>query len=274
VSRLLAAIDAGDKPMIGMIALAPLPGSSRYDGRSIDDAVRAATAEAAILVGAGFDAVMVQNLGDLPVAQRAAPAQIAWMTRLVAAVASSCEVPIGLNLLENDAEAMLAVVSATDADFVRIKVFTGAVLTPSGIEHGQAFEAMRARTSWKLDVALLADVHDRTGIPLATAGLADDLRTTFAIGGADGVVLTGRTRAETVEYLSIARSTVPGRPLIIGGGVNAGNVAELLELADAAIVSSALKSNDTMFGTLDADKARAFMHAVRAARSRAGGVRP
>ncbi len=267
MSRLLTAIANGDKPVIGMIALGPLPGGSRYRGGSIDDLLRAALTEAGTLVAAGFDALMVQNLGDLPVAHHVAGVQIAWMTRVVAAIGAAHGTPIGLNFLENDAEAMLAVASAAAVDFVRIKVFTGAVLTPSGVEHGQAFAALRARNAWGLDdVALLADVHDRTGVPLATAGLTDDLRTAFAIGGADGVVLTGRTHAQTLAFLTTARAAFPARPFIVGGGVDAANAAELLALADAAIVSSALKTDGTMFGSLDAAKARAFVTAIREVR--------
>ena len=42
--------------------------------------------------------------------------------------------PVGLNMLENDAEAMIAVASAAGADFVRIKIYVGAMVTPFGVE--------------------------------------------------------------------------------------------------------------------------------------------
>ena len=38
---------------------------------------------------------------------------------------------------------MFAVATAAGADFVRIKVYIGAMVTPGGIETGRAFEAIR-----------------------------------------------------------------------------------------------------------------------------------
>jgi membrane complex biogenesis BtpA family protein len=268
MSALLAAIASGAKPMIGMIQLRPLAGSSRYCGAPLGEVEHDALEQAEILHAAGFAFLMVQNLGDLPVGLRAAPAQIAWMTRLAVAIRRAVDLPLGLNLLENDVDAMFAVASAAQLDFVRIKVFVGAMVTPSGIESGRAFEAVRARTALRADdVAIVADVHDRTGTPVASSGLADDLRAAFAIGGADVVVLTGRSHAETMAMLTTARATMPAAPIVVGGGVGVGNVAEIAALADGAIVSSALKRDNDLFGRLDPERARAFVAAARAARA-------
>jgi membrane complex biogenesis BtpA family protein len=157
VSALLAAISAGVKPMIGMVSLRPLAGGSRFRDGSLTDVLRDACAQAEILSEAGFDLLMVQNLGDLPVGTRASAVQVAWMTRIANEVRLRSRLPVGLNLLESDVEAMFAVASAAELDFVRVKVFVGASLTPAGIEVGRAFEAQRARTSWRADeVAIFA----------------------------------------------------------------------------------------------------------------------
>ena len=269
MSELLAAIAAGAKPLIGMVQLRPLAGSSRHRAEPLAGVLEHALAQAATLVAAGFDWLMVQNLGDLPVASQAAPAQVAWMTRIAHEIRRTHGRPVGVNLLENDAEAMFAVASAADLDFVRIKVFVGAMLTPAGIEAGQAFAAVRARTAWGADrVAIFADVHDRTGVPVATAGLADDVRTAFAIGGADGVVLTGRSHRETLDFLATARDAVPGRPVLVGGGVSAGTLCEIVRCADGAIVGSALKTDGDLFGEIDPERARDFMLAAAHLRSK------
>lgn len=267
MSELLAAIAGGTKPMIGVIALRPLAGGSRYRNGSLAEVLGHALAQAAILRAAGFAFLMVQNLGDLPVGGHASGVQIAWMTRIATEIRRETRLPVGLNLLENDAEAMFAVASAAELDFVRIKVFVGAMLTPAGIESGRAFEAVRARTSWGADnVAIFADVHDRTGVPLATAGLADDLRTAFEIGGADGVVLTGRSHRETMDFLVTARAAFPSRVLLAGGGVSAATIAEITALADGAIVASALKHDGNLFGEVEPRRARDFIAAVTALR--------
>ena len=178
MSALLELMKSGHKAMIGMVQLGPLPGSSRYRGGNIDDLMAPALEDAECLAKNGFDAVMVQNLGDLPVDKTVSQVQVAWMTpRIGAEVRRRCGAPVGVNFLENDADAMFAVASAADIDFVRIKIFVGAMVTPFGIEDGQAFAAQRARNAWNAEhVAIFADVHDRTGTPLASGGLAEDLR--------------------------------------------------------------------------------------------------
>jgi uncharacterized protein len=268
MGKLLSLIKAGGKPVIGMVQLDALAGSSRYTGGGIDGILRGALDEARLLAENGVDALMVQNLGDLPVASSATSAQVAWMTRATTEICSSFGGPVGLNLLENDAEAMFAVASAAGADFVRIKVYVGAMLTPFGIESGQAFAAIRARNAcYAMNVAIFADVHDRTGVPLASGGFAEDLDYAVRLGGADGLVLTGKSYGQTLELIGIARKQLGDVPILAGGGVTATNFAEVVRVADGAIVSSSLKDSAGPFGKFVQAKIRAFMEEAGRVRS-------
>ena len=267
MSELLALLKAGRKPVVGMVQLGALPGGSRYRGAILDDVLHPALAEAQILAENGVDALLVQNLGDVPTALEAAKVQVAWMTRITAEVRTKFGKPVGLNLLENDGEAMLAIASAAGADFVRIKIFVGAMLTPFGVEQGQAFAAIRTRTAWNVEnVAIFADVHDRTGRSLVENNFEDDLDYAVRLGAADGLVLTGKTYAQTHEFIKTARNKVGNVPILVGGGVTAENVAEVNAVADGVIVSSSLKGSKTAFGTFDPAKVKAFMAAARAVR--------
>lgn len=265
MSELLAMLKDGRKPVIGMVQLGALPGSSRYRGAKMEAVLQSAMAEAQILAENGVDVLMVQNLGDVPTDLHATKVQVAWMTRVTAEVRRVFGKPVGLNLLENDAEAMFAIASAADADFVRIKIFVGAMLTPFGVEQAQAFSAIRARTSWNAEkVAIFADVHDRTGRSLVENNFEDDLDYAVRLGTADGIVLTGKSYSQTHELIQTARRKVGNIPILVGGGVTAENVAEVNAVADGVIVSSSLKGSDTAFGTFDAAKVQSFMKAARA----------
>lgn len=264
MSVLLSEIRAGRKPIIGMVQLPPLPGSSRYTRGQMSDVLSAALEEAEVLSANGIDALMVQNLGDLPVSHRASATQVAWMTRVTGEVVSRCGCPVGLNLLENDSEAMFAVASAAGADFVRIKVFVGAMMTPFGVETGQAFAAIRARNGCDAaHVAIFADVHDRTGNPIASGGFAEDVDFAVRLGGADGLVLTGKSYEQTLELIAAARKQVGQVPILVGGGVTAKNLAEVARVADGAIVSSSLKNSSTAFGQFDPVKVKEFMEQAK-----------
>ncbi len=264
MSELLRLLHAGKKPVVGMVQLAALPGGSRYRDATIDGVLERALAEAEILAANGIDAMMVQNLGDIPVDTKVALVQATWMTRVVAEIRRRFGVPVGLNMLENDAEAMFAVASASGADFVRIKIYVGAMVTPFGVETAQAFAAIRARTEWRADdVAILADVHDRTGVPLVPDNLEGDLDAAVRLGAADALVLTGKSYAQTHDFIAAARRTVGAVPILVGGSVTAENVAEVNAVADGTIVSSSLKGSNTAFGRFDPAKVQSFMAAAR-----------
>ncbi|MCB1487960.1 MAG: BtpA/SgcQ family protein [Bauldia sp.] len=257
-------IAGGRKPVIGMIQLAPLPDSSRWRGGALESVLEPALAEAELLATNGVDALMVQNLGDIPVAHKVTGAQVAWMTRIVAEITNRYDVPVGLNLLENDSEAMFAVATAADVDFVRIKILVGAMMTPFGIETGQSHTAIKARTRWSGDrISIFADVHDRTGTPIATGGFAEDLDFAVRLGGADGLVLTGKNHGETMDYIKQARKLLGSVPILVGGSVNADNWHEVTSVADGAIVSSSLKSSGAATGTFDPEKIRKFMASAK-----------
>ena len=272
MSRLLTLLRDGTRPIVGMVQLPALPGSSRYQGGRLDDVLETARAETRSLVAVGVDALIIQNLGDLPVDHSATPAQVAWMTRAAAQVAEEARVPVGLNFLENDVEAMFACASAANLDFVRIKVFVGVMITPSGMESGAAFRAQKARHTLRAEqqIAILADVHDRTGIPLGGRAIDEDIREAVDLGGADALVLTGSTFEESKAYLAIGKRKAPGTPRVLGGSATAGNIREVFDIADGAIVSSSLKDSGTAFGKIDPAKAAEFMEAVRLARKEVG----
>lgn len=266
MSELLDIIATGKKPVIGMVQLPPLAGGSGYRGGGFADVMEAALSEASVLAENGVDSLMVQNLGDIPVDMHATGVQIAWMTAVTAELRRRYKLPVGLNLLENDAEAMFAIASAADADFVRIKIYVGAMMTPFGLETAQAHKAIKARNAWNADkVAIFADVHDRTGTPVASGGFIEDVEFAVRLGGADGLVLTGKTYPQTLEMVSQARAKYPSVPILVGGSVTAANFAETMTNASGAIVSTAMKGSGSAVGRFVPEKVKEFMTAAREA---------
>lgn len=269
MSELLSLVRSGGKPVVGMVQLPALAGGANYRGESFASVLEAGMDEARILAENGLDVLMVQNLGDIPVAMHASAVQVAWMTRVIAEVRNAFGKPVGLNLLENDAEAMFAIASASGADFVRIKIYVGAMMTPFGMETAQAHNAIKARTAWSADnVAIFADVHDRTGTPIATSGFEEDVEFAVRLGAADGLVLTGKSYSETLNMVGRARKKYPDVPILVGGGVTAANFGEVIASADGAMVSTSMKDSGSAVGRFVPSKVREFMAAARSARQR------
>lgn len=264
MSALLSLMADGVRPVVGMVQLPPLPGGANYRGESLASIIDAGLSEATILAENGIDALMVQNLGDIPVATHATTVQVSWMTRVTSEIVRATGIPVGLNMLENDAKAMFAIASASGADFVRIKIYVGAMMTPFGVELAQAHAAIKARNSWDAQrVAILADVHDRTGTPIASGGFDEDVEFAVRLGLAEGLVITGKTYQATLEMIARARRKYPELPILAGGGVTAANFAEIVSTASGAVVSTSMKESGSAVGRFVPAKVKEFMAAAR-----------
>lgn len=258
-----ALFDRGRGTLIGMLHLPSLPGSALHDGAPIEAIERAVVADALALADAGFDALMIQNGGDGP-GKDADLATVAHMSAIARAVRQAVSLPLGVNVLKNGVESALAIAAANAMAFVRIKVYVGAVLGAEGIVEGGAFAALRERRRLGTDhVAILADILDRTSRPLADVPLAEAADWALRHGHADGLVVTGRTSDETETMLADLRAAGVDGPIVVGGGATPTNGGRLLKRADALIVGSVLKDSPGFTGPVSAERARAFVAAVR-----------
>jgi membrane complex biogenesis BtpA family protein len=184
------------RPLIGMVHLAPLPGSARDGGGNALDATLArAAGDAAALARGGADAVLVENFFDAPFAKdRVPPHTVAAMTRAVEAVRIAVpDLPVGVNVLRNDVIAALAIAHACGARFVRVNVYVGAAVTDQGIIEGAARDAVLYRRTLGADVAIFADVFVKHAALLGTGvTLEDAARDAVERGLADALIVSWR----------------------------------------------------------------------------------
>ena len=164
------------RAVIGMVHLRALPGSPRWDG-DMPALLRAALDDARALAEGGADALLVENHGDVPfTARRVDAATVAGMAVAIAEIRRALPLPIGVNVLKNDVRSALAVAAATGARFVRVNVHVGAVATDQGIIESDAHDTLRYRRLLGVDVAILADVQAKHGLPLAPMPIEQEAR--------------------------------------------------------------------------------------------------
>lgn len=199
--------------------------------------------------------------------ESAEPESLAAVAALGRLARAEFSADLGLIVQPHDPYAPLAIAHAAGFSFVRIKVFVGAMLRSDGIREGCGDQAVRYRHQLgRDDIAILADVHDRTGVPLVDVPLA--MACPWAVRtGADALVLTGGSFAESLKFIETARQAGVRRPLIIGGSVNSANVSQALGTADGVIVSTSLLRSDAKPDDLvrwDISKISQFVDAVHA----------
>lgn len=246
---LLDRFDA-ETPVVGMVHLLALPGAPAFAGsrenirtRALEDARR--------LEAGGVDGIIVENFGDAPFYPEDVPKHVvAELSAVTTELTNAVEVPVGVNVLRNDADAVISVAAAAEADFVRVNVHVGAAATDQGVLEGRAHDTLRLRDRIDADVAILADVHVKHASPVGETDIEQAALETAERGMADGVVVSGagtgvETALEDVERVSaiLQRDGTDGRtPVFVGSGVTPETVGDCLEAgADGVIVGTALK---------------------------------
>jgi membrane complex biogenesis BtpA family protein len=252
------------KLFIGVVHLLPLPGSPRWGG-GIEALIARAVADARAYDHGGADAVIVENFGDAPFTKCAVPSEtVAAMAAAGAAVRAAVRLPIGFNVLRNDARAALGLCAACEGSFIRVNVHCGAMLTDQGVIEGQAFDTLRRRRDLCPGVALLADVHVKHAAPLAPMPIETSARDTLERGLADGLILsgTGTGEATDLEEVRLVRAACPRARLYVGSGVTVDNVAEYLRLVDGVIVGSSLKLQGNVANRVDRGRVAALARVI------------
>ncbi len=250
----------GNKCVIGMVHLLPLPGSP-IDPKPLEAVVEQAVADARALEAGGVDALLVQNRGDRAFGGNLAPPHVvAAMGAVVYAVVRAVGLPIGVHVLRNDIEASLAIAHASGGRFIRASVLTGSSESAQGRLEGNPHAILTYRRALAADnVAIYADVftmHNRT--PLIDAVQAAEEAVFF--GGSDAVIVAHPETEQAVALIDNVTSRVQV-PVLLGGYTTVENAARLLRRADGAIVGGAFE-RDARTAGVDVERVRRFLAAT------------
>ncbi len=246
------------KAFIGVVHLLPLPGSPRWGG-SMRAVIEQAEEEAKILEQGGVNGIIVENFGDVPFRTgRLDPETISGMTVAVGRVMETVSVPVGINMLRNDALSSLGIAVVTGAKFIRVNVHYGVMAAEEGLIEGEAFQTMRRRQALNADVKVLADVLVKHAVPLGPVDLGQIARETAQRGLADGLIVSGAATGEETASsdVSVVRQAVPDSLVLVGSGVTEENISRVIEHSDGAIIGTSLKEGGIVTNRVDPERVR------------------
>ena len=236
--------------LVGMVHLLPLPGSARWGrgGRAEIQAMldRAARDAEALLVG-GCDALLVENMHDLPYLRGHVPPEtVAAMTLGVAHVAA-LGAPVGVQVLAGANREALGVAIAAGASFIRAEAFAYAHVADEGWMDATAGELLRARHALEpvgaaIQTAIWADIKKKHSAHAVTADISlGEFASGSAFCGADAVIVTGQATGQPARLEDVIEAKVAKLPVVVGSGIDASNAATFAEHAAALIVGTSLK---------------------------------
>ena len=255
------------KALIGMIHCPPFPGSPRYRGESLNQIYDACLRDAEFLVNNGLHGLIVENHGDVPFSKPddIGPETPAFMAVVVERIKRNFDVPIGINVLANAPITAFAIARATDSAFIRVNQWANAYIANEGFMEGRAAQAMRFRSTLRGEgIKVFADSHVKHGSHSITSDRSiGELTRDLDFFDVDAVIATGHRTGDSAtmeEIEEVADAT--SLPVLVGSGVDADNIAQILTRASAVIVASSLKKDGVWWNPVDPEKVRRFVTAA------------
>ena len=267
----LSEIFGQPKPVIGMVHLPPLPGAVGYTGYGMQQIIDFALRDARTLVEGGVDGLIVENMWDLPfaVGNDVPPEAMCAQAVAAAAVVKDVDVPVGINVVHNGGRVCLGIAIASGATFMRVCMLTGAGVWDTGeFDHGCARELLSARKLAQAEhIKLFCDVDKKHSVRFPGIDLATHIEwTEFYL--ADAIIISGRMTgdAPSLDKVREAKGLAKGRPILMGSGMTAENVADFFQYADGCIVGFGMKDSGHPERPVNPDKVKRFMEAAQRAR--------
>ena len=249
--------------LIGMIHLGALPGTPG-SCKSVSQIMADAMFDAEALVKGGCDALLVENMADLPYLNgHVGPEIVACMTMAVDRVVRGFDLPVGIQVLAAANCEAMAIASCAGASFIRAECFAYAHIADEGMMNASAAEVLRFRKLLGSSVKVWADVQKKHSCHVITSDTSlENLAHGFEFCGADALIVTGVSTGCAANINDIDKAKVAGLPVIIGSGIDASNIADFGAKADGLIVGSWLKKDGVWRNPVDVERVKVLSDAL------------
>ena len=254
------------KSIIGMVHVDALPGTpnNKY---SITQIISKAVQEAILYEQNGLDAIILENMHDVPYLNREVGPEItASMTAIASEVKKNTTIPCGVQILAGANLEALAVAKATGCEFIRVEGFVYSHIADEGLMNACAGELIRYRNNIGANnVAVFADIKKKHSSHSITSDLdITDFAEACKFFLADGIIITGRSTSEEADINELQKVRKTSYlPILIGSGITLNNIDKYWDLAEGFIIGSYFKKDGYWKNSLDKNRINEFMLKVK-----------
>jgi len=253
------------KWIIGMVHIDALPGTPEHS-KPIKSIINIAIQEAMKLQDAGIDAILLENMHDVPYLKKnVGPEIVACMTAVAVELRNRIHLPIGIQILAGANKEALAVALAARLDFIRAEGFVFAHVADEGYMESCAGELLRYRKMIEAEnILIFTDVQKKHSSHAITADISiKEHVETASYFRSDGIIITGSStgkEALIADVRTAYQST--NLPIIIGSGITISNIENYWNFADAFIVGSGFKFDGKWENSISEERVKLFMDKV------------
>ena len=253
------------KKIIGMIHVHALPGTPKND-KSFDEIISIAVREAKIYQDCGIDAIMLENMHDVPYLNReVGPEIVASMTAVAREVKQSVDLSCGIQILAGANQAALAAAQAAGCEFIRAEGFVFSHIADEGLMNADAAELLRFRKKIGAEhIAVFTDIKKKHSSHAITGDISiSDFTKAAEFFLSDGIIITGKSTSENAEISELKEARESTKfPILIGSGITNENVSEYWNSADGFIIGSHFKENGDWQNDVSENRVKDFVKKV------------
>ncbi len=243
-----------DKSIIGMVHVHALPGTPK-NKLSIKEICLLAVGEAQTLRDAGFDAIIIENMHDVPYLKiKVGPEIVAAMTYIAAEIKQKIDIPVGIQILAGANKEAVAAAYASGCQFVRVEGFVFAHVADEGIIESCAGELLRYRKMIGAEnIKIFADIKKKHSSHSITADV-NITETAHAAHffGADALIITGSRTGKNPDRNELREAGAETKiPILVGSGTTPEVMTDLWKYADGFIIGSYIKEHGCWKNSID-----------------------
>lgn len=254
------------KAIIGMIHLLALPGTpkSKFTVKKI---IQRALEEALLYEKLGLDAIMIENMHDVPYLNTEIGPEISTLMAVIGyELKQKINLPCGIQILSSANQAAMAAANSAGLDFIRAEGFVFDHVADEGYVKANAGTLLRYRKAIGAEqVSVWTDIKKKHAAHAITADVdIVEMAKAAEYFLSDALIVTGSSTAQPVDIAELkALKKASKLPLIVGSGITKDNVKQYLPHCHGMIVGSHFKKKGYWANGLDEKRIAHFMTVVQ-----------
>jgi membrane complex biogenesis BtpA family protein len=254
------------KPLIGMLHVRALPGTPTHH-LPVAEIIRLAVEEAILYEQAGLDAILLENMHDVPYMNKHVGVEVtATLTAVACAVRRAVKLPLGIQILAAANKEALATALAAEMQFIRAEGFVFGHLADEGYMDACAGDLLRYRKLIGAEhIAILTDIKKKHSAHALTADVSiGETAAAAEFFRSDGLIVTGSATGKAADFAELTAVRKASKlPILIGSGITAENIRSYWDFADSFIIGSYFKTDGLWSNPISIERINKLMQTVR-----------